>query len=73
MLPSNGVNLSRCPTNLIHVSKNLPLAFLIASRANILCKFLIFIFFNFGRGFCGSFPRLFSEAPASYDIHKILK
>ena len=25
----------------------------------------IYIFFNFGRGFCGSFPMLFPKAPAS--------
>ena len=34
----------------------------ITSRANILCKYLINIyFFNFGRGFCGFFSLLFTE------------
>ena len=37
----------------------------IAGRANILSKYIIYIFFNFGRGFCGSFPMLFPKAPAS--------
>ena len=41
----------------------------IPGRANILSKYLskyiIYIFFNFGCGFCGSFPVLFSKAPAS--------
>ena len=32
---------------------------------NILSKYIIYIFFNFGHGFCGSFPMLFSKAPAS--------
>ena len=34
----------------------------IAGRANILSKY---IFFSFVRGFCGSFLKLFSKAPAS--------
>ena len=37
----------------------------IAGRANILSKYIIYIFFNFGRGFYGSFPMLFPKAPAS--------
>ena len=37
----------------------------IASRANILSKYIIYIFLNFRGGFCGSFPMLFSKAPAS--------
>ena len=37
----------------------------IAGRANILNKYIIYIFFNFGRGFYGSFPMLFPKAPAS--------
>ena len=37
----------------------------IAGRANILSKYIIYIFFSFGRGFCGSFPMLFPKAPAS--------
>ena len=37
----------------------------IADRANILCKYIIYKFFNFGYGFCGSFPMLFPKAPAS--------
>ena len=36
----------------------------IAGRANILCKYIIYIFFsNFGSGFCGSFPMGFAKAP----------
>ena len=37
----------------------------IAGRANILRKYIIYIFFNFGHGFCGSFPMLFPKALAS--------
>ena len=37
----------------------------IASRANILSKFILYIFFHFGCGFCGSFLMLFPKAPAS--------
>ena len=37
----------------------------IAGRANILRKYIVYIFFNFGRGFCGFFPMLFPKAPAS--------
>ena len=37
----------------------------IAGRENILSKYTIYIFFNFGRGFYGSFPMLFPKAPAS--------
>ena len=36
-----------------------------AGRVNILSKYIIYIFFNFGRGFCGSFPMLFPKTPAS--------
>ena len=38
----------------------------IVGRANILSKYIVHIFFNFGRGCCGSFPMLFPKAPASY-------
>ena len=37
----------------------------IAGRGNILSKYEIYIFFNFGRGFCCSFPKWFSKASAS--------
>ena len=37
----------------------------IAARANILCKYVIYLFSNFGRCFCGSFSMLFPKAPAS--------
>ena len=37
----------------------------IAGRANILRKYVIYIFFNFGRGFCVSFSMLFPKAPTS--------
>ena len=36
-----------------------------AGRANILSNYIIYIFFNFGCGFCGSFLMLFPKAPAS--------
>ena len=36
-----------------------------AGRANILGKYKKFKFFNFGRGFWGSFPMLFPKAPDS--------
>ena len=35
----------------------------IAGRANIPSKYIIYIFFNFRRGFCGFFPMLFPKAP----------
>ena len=38
---------------------------LIAGRANILSKYIICIFFSFGRGFCSSFLMSFPKAPAS--------
>ena len=46
----------------------------IASRANILSKYIISIFANLGRGFCGSFPMLFPKAPASCckDYYKLI-
>ena len=31
----------------------------------ILSKYIIYIFFNFGRGICGSVPLLFPKVPAS--------
>ena len=37
----------------------------LAGRVDILRKYIIYIFFNFGRGFCGSFFILFPKAPAS--------
>ena len=37
----------------------------IAGRVNIIRKFIIYIFFNFRRGFCGCFPKLLSKAPTS--------
>ena len=37
----------------------------IAGRANILGKYIEYIFFSFGHGFCGSFSMLFPKAPAS--------
>ena len=37
----------------------------IAGRANILSKHIIYIFFNFGRSFYGSFPMLFPKVPDS--------
>ena len=38
----------------------------IAGRASIISKYIIYIFFNFGRDFYGFFPILFPKAPASY-------
>ena len=46
------------------LQKNLPFA-LGCKQANILSKYIVYIFFNFGRGLCGSFPLLFPKAPAS--------
>ena len=64
MLPSKWKNLSRYYTRLIiHACKKLPLT--LDCRANILSKYIIYNFFNFGRGFCGFFPMLFPKAPAS--------
>ena len=37
----------------------------IGGRANIISKYIIYIFFNFWRGFYGSFPTLFPKDPAS--------
>ena len=37
----------------------------IPGRANILSKYIIHKFFNFGRGFCGSFSMSFPKAPGS--------
>ena len=37
----------------------------IAGRGNILSKYIIYIFFSFGRGFCGSFPELLPKSPVS--------
>ena len=33
----------------------------IANRGNILRKYIIYIFFNFGHGFCSSFPLVFPK------------
>ena len=57
-------NLSRYCTKLIHVCKNYDLQWTVG-RSNILSEFIIYIFFNFGRGFYGSFPTLFRKTPAS--------
>ena len=64
MLPTKWENLSRLSLKSIHVCKKLPLV-LEWGRANIFSKYIIHIFFNFGRGFWGSFPMLFPKAPAS--------
>ena len=61
MQSSKWENLSRCSTKLIHVWD----LHWIAGRINILCEYIIYIFFNFGTGFCGSFAMLFPKAPAS--------
>ena len=37
----------------------------IAGKANILSKYIIYIIFDFGRGFCRSPPTLFPKTPAS--------
>ena len=36
---------------------------LVAGRVNILCKYIIFVFLNFWRGFCDSKSMLFLKAP----------
>ena len=59
MLPSKWENLSRCCTKLIDVCKKLPLALDCS-------KYIIYIFFDFGHGFYGSFPMLFPKAPVSW-------
>ena len=60
---------------------------LIVGRENILSKYIIYIFFNFGCDFCSSFALLLPEAPAScckknfelifaalyYSIHELKK
>ena len=64
MLPPRSENLSCCSTKLIHVCKKLRLHW-IAGRANILSIYIYIIYFNFGRGFYGPFPMLFSKASTS--------
>ena len=61
MLPSKWENFSRS-TKSIHVCKNLPHA--LDCRQQIISVNIQY-FFNFGRGFCGSFSMLFPKAPAS--------
>ena len=61
MLPSKWENVSCYSTKLIHVCKSYHLHWIVG-RANILSKYIIYIFFNFGCGFYGSFPMLFSKA-----------
>ena len=56
-------NLSRFSAKLIHLCKNYYLHW-IGGRANIISKYIIYIFFDFGCGFCGSFPILFPKAAA---------
>ena len=48
---------------LIHVHKKLPLA--LDCRQSKYSESIIYIFFNFGHGFCSSFPVLLPKAPAS--------
>ena len=50
--------------NLYMFAKNYHLHW-IAGRAYIISKYIIYIFFNFQRAFCGSFPMLFPKAPTS--------
>ena len=64
MLSSNWESVSLYFTKLIHFCKNY-LLHLIANRANVLCKYIIHMFFNFGHGFCSSFSILFPKTPAS--------
>ena len=56
--------MSRFSAKLIHVWKKYQLHW-IAGRANILSKYITYIFFNFVRGICDSFPMLFPKAPTS--------
>ena len=72
MLPSKQENLSRCSKKLIHFCKKNYHLHWIADRANILGKYIIYIFLNFRCGFCGSFSLLFPKSPASCG-KKILK
>ena len=62
MLPSMWANLSCYSTKLIHICKSYHLHWIVG-RANILSKYIIYIFFNFGCGFFGSFTMLFSKDP----------
>ena len=62
MVPLKREKSSPCSTKLIF-TRNYNLHW-IASRANILCKYIMY-FFNFGCGFCGPFSMLFPNAPAS--------
>ena len=64
MLSSNWENLSRCSTKSIHVCKSYHLHWIV-SRANILSKYIIYVFFNFAGGFYDSFLMLLPKAPAS--------
>ena len=61
MLPSKWENLSCCPTIYTHFCKNYHLH-CTARRANILC---IYILFQFWEWFFGSFWKLFLKASAS--------
>ena len=69
MLSSKWENLSRCSTKLIHLCKKLPLALDCRQSKYSLLIFniYIYIFFNLGHGFCGSFSMLFPEAPVYCD------
>ena len=67
-------NVNRCSTKHIF-AKNYHLPW-VGSRANILSKYIIYIFFNFGHYFCGFFPLLFPKALASFCkkiLHKFLQ
>ena len=66
MLPWKWENVSRCFfAKIYHLHW-------ISSRANILCKYIIYIFFQFCVWFCGSFSKIFPLTPASCD-KKFLK
>ena len=64
MLPSTWENLSRCSKKFnTCLEKKLPLAMDCRQSKH---SQIIYIFFNFGCGFCGFFPILFPKAPASF-------
>ena len=64
MLLSEWENLS-CSAKLINVCKKLPLA-LDCGKSKYFSRYMIYIFFSFGHSCYGSFPMLFSKAPALY-------
>ena len=57
-----GENLTRCSTKLIHFCKKTTTWIILQTEQTFSVSIY---FFNFGRGFCGSFSMLFPKAPPS--------